>query len=137
MGCMESKPDYIIAPDGDERNYQDRFLEAETLGQGEFGVVKLVHDVKNKNSVGSRPLAVKYLRKGFQFKDNTLYSPIKKEVLQGEVEILRRLSGDCYCLKVRHFRPNLDSFLVMPNFSSNRTLNQHIIIFHSPACCRL
>mmetsp|Transcript_7028 Transcript_7028/g.14491 ORF Transcript_7028/g.14491 Transcript_7028/m.14491 type:complete len:106 (+) Transcript_7028:206-523(+) len=101
MGCIASKPDYIVAADGDERNYQDRFLEAETLGQGEFGVVKLVHDVKNKDSATSRPLAVKYLRKGFQFKDNTLYSPIKKEVLQGEVEILRRLSGDCYCLKVR------------------------------------
>mmetsp|Transcript_27732 Transcript_27732/g.55982 ORF Transcript_27732/g.55982 Transcript_27732/m.55982 type:complete len:563 (-) Transcript_27732:155-1843(-) len=100
MGCIASKPDYIVAADGDERNYQDRFLEAETLGQGEFGVVKLVHDVKNKDSATSRPLAVKYLRKGFQFKDNTLYSPIKKEVLQGEVEILRRLSGDCYCLKL-------------------------------------
>ena len=35
-----------------------------------------------------------YLRKGFTFKDNTLYSPLKKEVLQGEVEILRQLNGE-------------------------------------------
>ena len=55
----------------------------------------------DKDLVASKPLAVKYLRKGFQFKDNTLYSPIKKEVLVNEVEILRKLNGECYNLKVR------------------------------------
>lgn len=100
MGCINSKPSYIASATGGERDYQERFLESKTLGQGEFGVVKLVHDVKNKDLIGSKPLAVKYLRKGFTFKDNTIYTPLKKEVLQGEVEILRKLDGQHYNLKL-------------------------------------
>lgn len=98
-GCL-STPSYIATSEGGEREYNERFLESKTLGQGEFGVVKLAHDVKNKDLIGAKPLAVKYLRKGFTFKDNTLYTPLKKEVLQGEVEILRRLGGECYNLKL-------------------------------------
>lgn len=100
MGLCSSKSSYISSSAGGERDYQERFLESKTLGQGEFGVVKLVHDVKNKDLIGSKPLAVKYLKKGYTFKDNTLYTPLKKEVLQGEVEILRRLNGECYNLKL-------------------------------------
>lgn len=100
MGLCNSKPSYIASSDGTEREYQERFLESKTLGQGEFGIVKLVHDVKNKDLIGSKPLAVKMLRKGFTFKDNTLYTPLKKRVLQGEVEILRRLNGEAYNLKL-------------------------------------
>ena len=94
MGCMKSKPAYIENVNGGEKDYQERYLESQTLGEGEFGVVKLVHDVKAKDLIQAKPLAVKYLRKGFTFKDNTLYSPLKKEVLQGEVEILRQLNGE-------------------------------------------
>jgi serine/threonine protein kinase len=94
MGCVNSKQSYIEHVAGGEKEYQDRFLESKTLGEGEFGVVKLVHDVKNKDLIQSKPLAVKYLRKGFTFKDNTLYPPLKKEALQGEVEILRQLNGE-------------------------------------------
>ena len=93
MGCMGSKPSYIEQVDGGEKDYQERFLESKTLGEGEFGVVKLVHDVKAKDLLNTKPLAVKYLRKGYTFKDNCLYSPLKKEMLQGEVEILRQLNG--------------------------------------------
>ena len=100
MGLCSSKPSYIASAEGGEREYQERFLESKTLGQGEFGVVKLVHDVKCKDLIESKPLAVKYLKKGFTFKDNTLYTPLKKEVLQGEVEILRTLNGQCYNLKL-------------------------------------
>mmetsp|Transcript_28195 Transcript_28195/g.47922 ORF Transcript_28195/g.47922 Transcript_28195/m.47922 type:complete len:572 (-) Transcript_28195:1807-3522(-) len=100
MGCLNSKPSYIENVTGGEKDYQERFLETKTLGEGEFGVVKLVHDVKAKDLIHSKPLAVKYLRKGFTFKDNTLYSPLKKEMLQGEVEILRQLNGECYNLKL-------------------------------------
>lgn len=100
MGLCVSKPSYIASAAGGERDYQDRFLESKTLGQGEFGVVKLVHDVKNKDLIGAKPLAVKYLKKGYTFRDNTLYTPLKKEVLQGEVEILRILNGECYNLKL-------------------------------------
>jgi serine/threonine protein kinase len=100
MGCIASQPSFIASSNGTLDDYQKRYLETKTLGEGEFGVVKLAHDVTDKDLVSSKPLAVKYLRKGFQFKDNTLYSPIKKDVLVGEVEILRRLNGECYNLKV-------------------------------------
>jgi len=91
---MNSKPTYIDTElvAGGEKEYQERFMETKTLGEGEFGVVKLVHDVKAKAT--DKPLAVKYLRKGFTFKDNTLFPPLKKEMLQGEVEILRQLNGE-------------------------------------------
>lgn len=101
MGALcSSKPDYIATASGGEREYQERFLESKTLGQGEFGLVKLVHDVRSKDLIGSRPLAVKYLKKGLTFRDNTLYMPLKREVLQGEVDILRALKGQCYVLKL-------------------------------------
>lgn len=101
MGCIASQPSFITSSNGTLDDYQKRYLETKTLGEGEFGVVKLAHDVTDKDLVTSKPLAVKYLRKGFQFKDNTLYTPIKKDVLVGEVEILRRLNGECYNLTVR------------------------------------
>lgn len=94
---MNSKPSYIDSEyvAGGEKEYQKRFLETKTLGEGEFGVVKLVHDLNEKaDDMMAKHLAVKYLRKGFIFKDNTLFSPLKKEMLQGEVEILRRLNGE-------------------------------------------
>ena len=106
MGCLNSKPSYIANSAGGEKEYQERYLESKTLGEGEFGVVKLVHDVKAKDLINAKPLAVKYLRKGFTFKDNTLYPPLKMEMLQGEVEILRRLNGE-----VREIFTNTNSFI--------------------------
>ncbi|KAL3797643.1 hypothetical protein HJC23_013475 [Cyclotella cryptica] len=100
MGCIVSHPSYIASSAGSLKDYQKRYLETKTLGEGEFGVVKLAHDVTEKDLINSTPLAVKYLRKGYQFKDNTIYSPIKKEVMVGEVEILRMLNGECYNLKL-------------------------------------
>lgn len=100
MGCVVSHPSYIASSAGSLTDYQKRYLETKTLGEGEFGLVKLAHDVTEKDLVNSTPLAVKYLRKGYQFKYNTLYSPIKREVMVGEVEILRRLNGECYNLKL-------------------------------------
>jgi serine/threonine protein kinase len=101
MGCINSTPSYIASSTGTLQDYQKRYLETKTLGEGQFGVVKLAHDVTDKDLINSKPLAVKYLRKGYQFKDNTLYTPIKKETLVGEVEILQRLNGECFNLKVR------------------------------------
>lgn len=100
MGLCKSKPLYIAASAGGESDYQKRFLESKILGQGEFGAVKLVHDVKHKDLLQAKPLAVKYLKKGYTFRDNTLYTPIKKKTLVGEVEILRALNGECYNLKL-------------------------------------
>jgi serine/threonine protein kinase len=110
--------------DGGEVDYHERFLEDHVIGEGEFGQVKLVIDVKeellddegthgnssngNGNNIDKAkapitspvPKACKILRKGMTFKDNTIYSPIKPEVLKGEVEMLRTLAGQCYCLSL-------------------------------------
>jgi serine/threonine protein kinase len=94
---------------GNEEDYHNRFMEDEILGEGEFGQVRMVHDMKNNNSKdkdkdksssNNVPYACKLLRKGVVFKDNTLYSPIKPAVLRGEVEMLRSLQGKEYCLKL-------------------------------------
>jgi serine/threonine protein kinase len=95
---------------GGEDEYHARFIEDRILGEGEFGVVTLVHDMKGggeralynvgKTSSNEDSMACKTLRKGVVFKDNTLYAPIKAEVLQREVNILRTLNGKNYCLKM-------------------------------------
>ena len=94
--------------DGGEEDFHNRFLEDRVVGEGEFGVVKLVHDMKaagnNSNMMTSNgaaadgTLACKVVRKGVQFKDNTLYPPLNPKVLIGEVEMLRTLAGQHYCL---------------------------------------
>ncbi|KAL3904705.1 MAG: hypothetical protein SGILL_009963, partial [Bacillariaceae sp.] len=98
----------IEVNDGGEKDYHERFIEDRVLGEGEFGVVTLVHDMKGgherSREIGGAnnedSLACKTLRKGVVFKDNTLYSPVKPEVLQREVNILRKLEGREYCLKM-------------------------------------
>lgn len=76
-GCFSGAPKELIEnPDGGEDAYHKRYMEGEILGEGEFGQVRLVHDMtqgKDQNT----PYASKVLKKGMVFKDNTLYSPIK------------------------------------------------------------
>eukprot|EP00978_Attheya_sp_CCMP212_P002471 scaffold5073_cov47-Attheya_sp.AAC.1 len=101
MGCAPSKLPLIENIDGNEAAYHDRFLEDGVLGQGEFGIVKMVHDVKaSSGGHGNEPLACKALRKGMVFKDNTLYAPLKAHVLQSECRILRTLAGKCFNMKL-------------------------------------
>jgi serine/threonine protein kinase len=89
----------IDNPDGDEEAFHKRFLEDHVLGEGEFGVVKMVHDMRSQEN---EPLACKTLRKGVVFKDNVLYSPLKPEILKGEINMLRALAvdKDNFCLKL-------------------------------------
>lgn len=95
-GCLSSsKPNYIPKTDGGEEDFHNAYLEDKLLGEGEFGMVKLAHDMRT-NDVR----AVKILRKGIVFKDNVVYSPLKPQVLRGEVEMLQTLQGKHYCLKL-------------------------------------
>lgn len=98
--CTSKRTPYIASTAGGEREFLERYHESTLLGQGEFGVVKLIHDVKSTDYLEKRPLAVKFLKKGYVFRDNILYAPLKKAALQGEVEILRRLAGECYTLRL-------------------------------------
>lgn len=98
-GCLSGVGDvYIPNNAGNEEAYYSRFLEdKKILGEGEFGVVKLVHDMTSEGGTGE-PLACKTLNKGIVFKDNVLYSPLKPHVLKTECEILQTLAGKYFCL---------------------------------------
>lgn len=92
-----SAPQGLIADsDGGEESYNKRFLETTTiLGEGEFGQVKLVQD-----TISHKDVACKILRKGVVFKDNILYTPLKPNILRGEVDILRTLATKSYILQL-------------------------------------
>ena len=83
--------DFIVDhPDGDKKDFHERFLEDEVLGEGEFGVVKRVRELSGGASQ-RLPLACKTLRKGVVFKDNQLFAPLPPLLLRGEIEMLRAL----------------------------------------------
>lgn len=128
----------LDSTDGGEEDYHNRFIEDRVLGEGEFGVVTLVHDLsikrekklsasQNGNGITASngdnaqtderktlmidndkgecdyddsSMACKTLRKGMVFKHNTVYAPLKPEVLRREVDILRKLDGKSFCLAV-------------------------------------
>mmetsp|Transcript_19777 Transcript_19777/g.22290 ORF Transcript_19777/g.22290 Transcript_19777/m.22290 type:complete len:541 (-) Transcript_19777:47-1669(-) len=132
LSCIGGMGTVIEQNDGGEKDFHNRFIEDRDLGEGEFGVVTLVHDLtirranKQKNSsadnrntkndeesgrlfignddVGcdydNSSMACKALRKGMVIKYNTLYAPLKPEVLRREVDILRKLKGESFCLKI-------------------------------------
>lgn len=139
LSSMRSSGMIVENPDGGEEDYHNRFIEDRVLGEGEFGVVTLVHDLsikreksklsasQNGNGTSSNDgndvdaegrrsilidhdkvecdydsasMACKTLRKGAVFKHNTLYAPLKPEVLRREVDILRKLGGKQFCLAV-------------------------------------
>ena len=98
----------IETVDGGEQEYHQRFVEDRVLGEGQFGVVTLVLDTRAGSAGRDRgninnettTMACKTLRKGVVFKDNTIFAPIKADVLQCEVNILRKLNGKRYCCKL-------------------------------------
>ena len=127
----------IDSVEGDEDDYQRRFLEDSVLGEGEFGVVKLVHDMELKKQYISRlnvetsieepkPLACKILQKGVIFKDNVLYSPLKPHILKGEVDMLRTLAGECYCLKLCAVYESPKRLFVITECCTGGVLTQYV-----------
>lgn len=97
MGCVTSKSEPYTANAGTEAEYKARFTDIKTLGQGEFGIVKLVQETSNNNNTNNQ-LAAKILNKGFTFKDNTLYPPMNPTELKMEIDILKILNGQSYNL---------------------------------------
>jgi serine/threonine protein kinase len=125
-------PSIIPEVDGGEDDYHKRYLEDQILGEGEFGVVKMVHDVtaqqnaqQNQNQQQT-PYACKLLRKGAVFKDNTLYSPIKPEVLAAEIEILRTLAGLQYCLKMQAIYETRSCLYMVTEFCAGGEMMEYV-----------
>jgi serine/threonine protein kinase len=140
-------PQHLIdMVDGNEEDYQRRFLEEnEILGEGEFGIVKLVHDMQLKKKLymkdttamdhktneaieESKPFACKILQKGIVFKDNVLYTPLKPEVLRGEIEMLRTLAGNHYCLKLHAVYESTKRLYVITECCTGGTMSQYVAV---------
>ena len=117
----------IQNPDGNEQDFHNRYIEDRVLGEGEFGVVKLVHDMSQPGGGGGEnSLACKTLRKGVQFKDNTLYAPLKAEVLQCEVDILRTLAGGHYCLGLMGVFETSRSILMVTEYCAGGEMMEYV-----------
>ena len=128
MGCASSKTGITstLGNNGDDKAYHDRYLEDRVLGQGEFGQVKLVHDMQCRNNPDAEPLACKVLKKGFTFKDNTIYAPLKPEVLQRECKILQTLAGKRYNLKLEALYESGSTVYVITEYCSGGEMMEYV-----------
>ena len=111
--------------DGDEQEFHKRFLEDRVLGEGEFGQVKLVHDMTAADQ-NNNTMACKVLRKGVVFKDNTLYAPLKPEILQGEVEMLRTLAGDHFCMQLTAVYETTRSIFLVTEYCGGGEMQEYV-----------
>lgn len=131
MGACCSAPsssrNLIEDIDGTEDDYYKRYLEDSVLGQGEFGIVKLVHDVSRP---ASPALACKILRKGVVFKDNVLMAAIKPHILKGEVEILRELNGENYCLNLLAIYESARNLFMITEFCGGGMMMEYVVQTH-------
>lgn len=128
MGCASSKTGITstLGNNGDDKAYHDRYLEDRVLGQGEFGQVKLVHDMQCRNNPDAEPLACKVLKKGFTFKDNTIYAPLKPEVLQRECKILQTLAGKRYNLKLEALYESGSTVYVITEYCAGGEMMEYV-----------
>lgn len=104
-GCLSTAsvepPKILEHADGTDEEYQERFVEDCILGEGQYGVVKLVHYAwPAGKEQASPPLACKMLHKGAYVRNDVQYSPLSPKLLRSEVNILQTLAGGCFCLKL-------------------------------------
>lgn len=102
MSAVSVAPPKILEHvDGTDEEYQQRFVEDCILGEGQYGVVRLVHGVwPVGKEQASQTLACKMLHKGAYVRNNVSYSPLNPKLLRTEVNILQKLAGDRFCLKL-------------------------------------
>ena len=109
MGCIQSKvvgvhrildddKHDIHILDGNEEDYYTAFLEDKVLGAGEFGQVKLC--IATRGVYKDMQCAVKVIKKGWVFKNNTLLTPLNPEIIRRECKILRDLNGERHTMKL-------------------------------------
>lgn len=128
-GCMSTvtAPQRLVERvNGNEDDYHKHYLEGRVLGEGEFGVVKLVNDITIRSSVQPNEYACKILRKGVVFKANVLYSPIKPEVLRMEIDILRTLAGQHYCLQLCNIYESKSSIFIVTEYCCGGEMMQYV-----------
>lgn len=95
MGCGLSTTSTIKSTSGGQSEYHSKYEKIKKLGKGQFGSVTLVQE-----KVNGVLRAAKAIKKGITIEDNTVYSPMDKEMLIHEVEILRILDGKHFNMKL-------------------------------------
>mmetsp|Transcript_10737 Transcript_10737/g.14409 ORF Transcript_10737/g.14409 Transcript_10737/m.14409 type:complete len:370 (-) Transcript_10737:505-1614(-) len=125
-------PPIFTDADGDEEAYNERFFESEeALGEGEFGIVKVVRPLSSSSQDSKEDddddgnterYAVKILPKGMTVRDNVLYHPMNPSVMQTEVGILRKLGGKRYSLKFLELYESPKSIYVITELCSGGSL---------------
>lgn len=130
MGCFQSKVPLLQVTEGDGKDFLDKYNVDRILGQGEFGVVKLVHEKKNpeagRGAEDGKAYACKILHKGMQFKDNTFYSAIQPKVLKIECKILRTLAGQHHCVKLREIYESPSIIYIITDFCSGGDMFEYV-----------
>jgi calcium-dependent protein kinase len=127
MGCTSSKSNgFIESVNGDEEDFNKRYFVDKVLGEGEFGVVKMIYDM-TQTSEGTAPaMAVKMLKKGIVFKDNVLYTPLKPEILKRECDILKTLGGTHHCLKLLQVYESKKAILLVTELCAGGEMMQYL-----------
>jgi calcium-dependent protein kinase len=132
MGCTSSKTNYLQDVSGGEEDFHKRYFEDAVLGEGEFGVVKLIHDMRPQAQDGhtttTTPYAVKILKKGVSIKDNVLYSPLKPEILKRECDILMTLQGKHYCLLLHEMYESSRCIYLVTEFCAGGEMMKYVSI---------
>ena len=130
--CLSNTPAHLIEQtDGDGRDFQDRFEEQTVLGEGEFGTVKLVQEVRKQNvqstvSPSGSSYACKVTPKGAVFKHNTLYAPIKPDQLRDEILILRKLGGKHFCLRLEAIYETQQNLLMVTEYCKRGEMFKYV-----------
>jgi len=125
---MSGAPAQLIEQaNGGEKEFHANYVEEHVLGEGEFGQVKLVHRIgADGKPEENTPYACKTLRKGAVFKDNTLYTAIKPEILRGEIEMLRKLEGKHYCLYLEAIYETPRMLLMVTEFCGGGEMMEYV-----------
>jgi serine/threonine protein kinase len=126
MGACSSSPAILKKNNCDKAAYEARFKEDKVLGQGEFGVVKLVYE-KTGEEAPLKAYACENVRKGTIFKDNTLYAALPPEILMGEIDMLRTFNGEHYCMKLVAIYETPKSLLMVTDCYTGGEMMEYIL----------
>jgi calcium-dependent protein kinase len=131
---MSSKASLITEVNGDDKAFHERYLVGPIIGEGEFGVVKKVFDcnaVSNEEPQGVTR-ACKLLRKGAEFKNNTLIAAIDPAVLRRECDILRELAGKHHNCKLIEIYESPSTIYIVTEFCCGGGMMDHISAVYGP-----
>jgi len=145
MGCTSSKPPTLATINGDGAAFLERYTLDRKIGEGEFGVVKIVREnqqwsnTTNTDSLNQQTTeqACKILKKGRIFKDNVLYAPLSPKILQAECTILSTLSGQHHTLKLYGLYESPSEIYIVTEYCAGGEMMQYIDTWYGESGLRI